>query len=139
MGALLTYTITGYIKNSCEVPIEGVLVDTGNGSGSDMTDANGFYEVWVGYNWFGKVTPSKAHYTFDPSSKAYTHVLDDVVAENYTAANIYDLDCDGSIGFGDVLIMSENWLDGPDLPGDFYEDGIVNFLDFADFANVWGD
>ncbi len=133
--------ISGYIENFCEVPIKGVLVDANNGGGLDITDANGFYEVWVYSNWSGTVTPSKAHYTFDPNSNAYAYVLDDVIDQNYTATNIYDLDCDGSIGFGDLGIISENWLDGPDLPGDFYkdEDDIVNFLDFADFANVWGD
>ena len=133
--------ISGYIENFCEVPIKGVLVDANNGGGLDITDANGFYEVWVDSNWSGTVTPSKAHYTFDPNSNAYAYVLDDVIDQNYTATNIYDLDCDGSIGFGDLGIISENWLDGPDLPGDFYkdEDDIVNFLDFADFANVWGD
>jgi len=141
VGTLLTYTITGHIKNSCEVPIADVLVDANNGGGQDMTDANGFYEVWVDYNWSGTVTPSKAHYTFEPNSDAYTYVLNDVIDQNYTATNIYDLNCDGSIGFGDIMIISENWLDGPDLPGDFYknEDDIVNFPDFSVFANVWGD
>jgi hypothetical protein len=51
----------------------------------------------------------------------------------------YDLDLNGSIGLGDLRIMSGNWLNGPDLPGDFYKDGdeIVNFLDFAKFASAW--
>jgi beta-lactam-binding protein with PASTA domain len=140
-GTLLTYKITGYVKNSCEVPIADVLIDANNGGGSDITDANGFYEVWVDYNWSGAVTPSRTHYTFDPNSMLYANVLGDIADQNYVANNIYDLDCDGSIGFGDLEIISENWLDGPDLPGDFYEDedDIVNFLDFAEFANVWGD
>ncbi len=56
-----------------------------------------------------------------------------------TQITIYDLDYDGSIGFGDLRIISEDWLDGPELPGDFYkdEDDIVNFLDFAEFAKHW--
>ncbi len=140
-GKLLTFIISGYIKNGCSVPMAGILVDANNGGGHGTTDVNGFYEVWVDYNWSGTVTPGKAHYTFDPNSKAYAYVLNDVIDQNYTATNIYDLDCDGSIGFGDLGIISENWLNGPDLPGDFYEDedDIINFLDFADFANVWGD
>jgi hypothetical protein len=86
------------------------------------------------------VTPSKAHYTFDPNDNAYVDVLDDVTDQDYTADNIYDLDCDGSIGLGDVEILCDYWLDiGTGLPGDFYEDETVNFLDFADFASVWGD
>jgi hypothetical protein len=135
----LQYTISGHIQNECNVPVEGVLVDANNGGSQDTTDVNGFYKVWVDYNWSGTVTPGKANYTFDPNSRAYAYVLDDVVDQNYTATNIYDLDCDGSIGFGDLRIISENWLDGPGLPGDFYKDegDIVNFLDFAEFANHW--
>ena len=60
---------------------------------------------------------------------------------NYLATNIYDLDCNGVIGLGDLEIMFSNWLlVGQDVPGDIYkdEDDIVNILDFADFAEVWG-
>jgi len=141
VGTLLTYTITGYIENSCEVPIEGVLVDANNGGGQDTTDPNGFYEVWVDYNWSGTVTPTKKHYTFNPNWIPYTNVLEDWIGGDYIATNIYDLDCDGSIGFGDLAVICENWLEtGPDVPGDFYkeeEDDIVNFLDFAEFALIW--
>ncbi len=142
VGTLLTYTITGYIENPCELPIQGVLVDTNNGGGSDMTDPNGYYEVWVGYNWSGMVTPTKKNYTFDPNIITYTAVLGDEIDQGYIATNFYDLDCNGSIGLGDFAIMSDHWLEtGPDVPGDFYKDegDIVNFLDFAVFANVWGD
>jgi hypothetical protein len=143
-GKLLTYAISGYIWNDCNVPVpvKGVVVSASAGGNSDITDANGYYEVWVDYNWSGTVTPSKAHYTFDPNSRAYTDVLEDKTGQDYLADNIYDLDCDGSIGFGDVAIISENWLEtGENIPGDFYKDeaNTVNFLDFADFANVWKD
>lgn len=136
-----SYIITGCINNSCEVPIEGVLVDANNGGGQNITNTNGFYGIWVNHNWSGTVTPSKIHYTFDPNSKTYTNVIDDWAGQDYDANCIYDLDCSSSIGFGDVRIIGENWLDGPNIPGDFYkdDDDIINFLDFADFANVWGD
>ena len=142
-GNRLDFRITGYIKNECNVPIEGVLVDANNGGDENITDVNGFYEVWVDSAWSGTVTPSKTHYTFDPNSMSYANVLGDIADQNYVANNIYDLDCDGTIGYGDVAVISENWLTlgGPDVPSDFYKDNdnIVNFLDFADFANVWGD
>jgi hypothetical protein len=116
-----------------------VFVNASLGGNSDITDANGYYEVWVNYNWSGTVTPSKAHYTFDPSNKVYTNVLEDKTGQDYLADNTYDLDCDGFIGFGDVAVISENWLsNNVDVnDGDFNNDDIVNFLDFADFATVW--
>jgi hypothetical protein len=142
IGTFLTYTITGYVTNPCDLPIEGVVVDANNGGSSDITDPNGFYEVWVDYNWSGTVTPSKNLYTFDPNMITYKDVLGEQFNQAYSATNIYDLDCDGSIGLGDFAIMCNHWLEtGPDVPGDFYkdEDDILNFLDFAVFANVWGD
>jgi subtilisin family serine protease len=139
IGTLLTFIISGHIKNSCDVPIAGVSVDANNGGGQNTTDVNGFYEVWVDYNWSGTVTPGKAHYTFDPNSNAYAYVLDDVIDQNYTAANIYDLDCDGTIGYGDLAVIAENWLKTPANinEGDLNNDNIVDFLDFAEFAKHW--
>ena len=56
--------------------------------------------------------------------------------QNYAAYNVYDLDCDGSIGSGDVDVIADNWLlAGPE--GDFTADGTVDFLDFAEFAGIW--
>ena len=142
-GTMLTYMITGCVKNSGDVPIAGVLVNANNGGTSDTTETDGLYEIWVDYNFSGTVTPTKNNYSFDPNWIEYTDVLGDEVDQDYSATNIYDLDFDGSIGIGDLRIISENWLSvGIGLSGgDFYndQDDIINFLDFADFANVWGD
>jgi hypothetical protein len=132
--------IAGYIKNGCNVPIAGVLVDADNGGGEDTTDSNGFYELWVGNGWSGTVSPAKQDYTFNPNSRNYTNVLSDQVDQNYVADNVYDLDCDGSIGLGDVGVIADNWLlEGPGNPADLAPDEIVNFLDFAEFGNIWKD
>jgi subtilisin family serine protease len=139
-GILLMVRIIGHIQNECNVPIEGVTVDADNGGGSAVTDANGFYEVWVDHEWSGVVTPDKKYYMFEPNWISYTDVLVDQPDQNYVAFNIYDLDCDGSIGLGDVAVIADNWLlQGPEIPGDFNADGIVNFLDFAEFGNIWQD
>ena len=130
-------SISGYIKNECNLPIEGVLVDANNGGGEDTTNMNGFYEISVDYNWSGTVTPSKERYTFDPNRISYVNVSANEQDQNYTADNIYDLDCDGTIGIGDLALMADNWLmTGPGIPGDFNADEIVNFLDFAEFAII---
>jgi hypothetical protein len=140
-GTLLTYKISGHIKNACQVPIKGVLVAANNGGSSAITDVNGFYEVWVSYNWSGTVTPgNKPHYTFEPAGIEYVNVLENKTGQDYAATNIYDLDCDGYIDYGDIVVISENWLrTGPNIPGDFDKNNTVNFLDFAEFATVWQD
>jgi hypothetical protein len=133
--AMPPVSIAGFIKNDCNVPIEDVLVDADNSGGDDITDTNGFYEVSVAYNWSGAVTPTKKHYTFEPNLMSYVNVEADEQDQNFIAENIYDLDCDGSMGLGDFAVMADNWLmTGPGLLGDFIADEIVNFLDFAEFA-----
>jgi len=129
------FKITGFIKNQCDVPIEGVLIDANNGGGEDTTDVNGFYEVWVPTTWSGTVTPTKQYYTFNPTLMSYVNVLADQRDQNYIADNIYDLDCDGSIGWGDVAVMAESWL-GTGF-ADFDQSGKVDFLDFAKLGWAW--
>jgi peptidoglycan/xylan/chitin deacetylase (PgdA/CDA1 family) len=139
IGELMSFAVSGYILNDCGTPINNVTVVVSNGVNQVTTDPNGFYEVWVPYNWSGTATPSKVNYTFTPSEMVYFDVFGSHSEQNYLAENSYDLDCDGFLGSGDLGIFAENWLGGPDLPGDFYKDeyNIINFLDFADFSNVW--
>jgi len=90
--------------------------------------------VWVDYNWTGTVSTAKKDYTFEPNSIPYNSVLADDMDQNYVANNIYDLDCDGSIGMADLAIILQNWLAaGPDIAGNFNRDEILDFLDFAVF------
>jgi hypothetical protein len=134
-GDQFDFKITGFIKNQCGAPIVGVLVDADNGGSEGATDVNGFYEVWVDSAWSGAVIPAKAHYTFDPDLISYANVLANQPDQNYIANSIYDLDCDGSIGWSDVGVIAVNWLKTG--AGDIDKDGDVDFSDFAQFAVVW--
>jgi lysophospholipase L1-like esterase len=135
-----SYIIAGYISETNDVPIGGVVILADANGGSDTTDPDGYYEVLVTSGWSGMVTPIKDGYLFAPSKRTYSNVTTDLLSQNYKDASFYDLDDDKSIGWGDMRVISDNWLDiGPDIPGDIYkdEDNIVNFLDFAEFAQVW--
>ncbi len=136
-GGPLVFAISGYIRNECNnIPIKDVLVCTGSCGDCNTTDPNGYYEVWVPANWSGTVTPGKAYYTFDPNSIVYSDVLEDKIEQNYSADNVYDLDCDDIIDWGDIAVMANNWLSASAIC-DFNTDTIVNFKDYAEFANVW--
>jgi len=138
IGIELGYKISGFVKNECNAPIVGVEIDVNDGGSDDATDSAGYYEIWVFSGWSGFVTPARLHHTFDPNLRNYTDVMDDQPDQNFIANNIYDLDCDGLIGLGDVSVIAYNWLTaGPQ--GDFVDDGIVDFVDFAEFGLVWGD
>ena len=69
---------------------------------------------------------------------SYVNVTANQADQNYAANSEYDLDCDGSIGWGDDAILTDNWL-LPGPQGDFTGDDIINFLDFVEFAIVWED
>ncbi|MCJ7730409.1 MAG: hypothetical protein MUO27_11110, partial [Sedimentisphaerales bacterium] len=135
-----SYIIAGYISEPNDAPVEGVsvLVDA---NVADITDPNGYYRVLVPPHWSGAVTPIKDGHLFAPYERAYSQVITDLLDQHYEDISIYDLDDDGLIGWGDVAVMSEDWLEpgGPDVPSDIHKDdnNIVNFLDFADFALVW--
>ena len=135
-----TCTISGYVLEPDDTPIEGVLVSPDSSAEPGTTENDGHYELSVPYNWFGTVTPTKAQYIFGPSKEIYRNVTDDQPTQNYqgTDIGIYDLDDDGFIGWGDVAVMYENWLGiDPNIEGDFNNDGIVDFLDFAEFSLSW--
>ncbi len=137
-AVLNIYTISGYVRNWCSVPVSGVSIDANNSGGHTTTDINGYYEIGVNYNWAGTITPAKNDYAFEPNSILYADVLGDIADQNYIANNIYDLNCDGSIGLGDIAVISQNWLAaGQNIRGDLNNDEILNFIDFAIFAEKW--
>ena len=136
--APVSCTISGYIQEPNEAPIESVWVSADNGGGFDTTDFNGYYEALVSFGWSGTVTPTKAEYVFNPPERTYSNVIADQFEQDYENVSIYDLDDNGFIGWGDVDVIHTYWLDSdPSIEGDFNNDGIVDLLDFAELALVW--
>jgi hypothetical protein len=135
-GTLLTFNISGYILDLNDIPIDGVLVSANNGGGLDTTDPNGYYEVWVPYNWSGTVTPTDEEYTFGPPNRPYSNVLADQTYQDYVGTSIYDLYPDGIIDLRDLDVFCDNWL-LTSGPADFNGDGIVNLVDYDKFASAW--
>jgi hypothetical protein len=130
--------IVGCISEPNGIPVEGVLVSADANGGSGVTDANGYYGVLVSAGWSGTVTPIKDGHLFAPYERAYSEVMTDLMDQNYEDISIYDLDTNRFIGWGDVGVIGDNWLQtGEGIPGDFSGDETVDFLDFADFALVW--
>ena len=77
--------LCGLIESDEGTPIEGVLVSAGNEGGSDTTDSDGYYELFVQDGWSGIVTPSKDKWRFEPESLAYSNVTTDLPNQDYTA------------------------------------------------------
>ena len=77
-------TISGYMRTSGGSGINSVTVSANNGAGSDTTDGSGRYDVSVPYGWSGRVTPSKADWTFSPPYRDYSDVTSNQSNEDYT-------------------------------------------------------
>lgn len=82
-----TFTISGTVKKSDE-GFSGVTLTFSNAGGETTTDTDGVYSHEVVSGWSGIVTPTKAGYTFSPTSRDYTDVTSNQQDHNYTASLI---------------------------------------------------
>ncbi|MGB8980631.1 MAG: choice-of-anchor Q domain-containing protein, partial [Anaerolineales bacterium] len=73
-------------------------------------DANGDYSFTVLTGWSGAVTPSGAGYAFSPASTAYSNVIEDQTAQDYTAAStVVSFTISGNAGTGGAALQ---YVDG---------------------------
>ena len=86
VGVANSATISGYIKNAEDVGVEGVSLSADNGGGSDITDPNGYYELTVLSNWSGTVTPDSNGWLFNPVSREYEQISQNMVDQDYTGS-----------------------------------------------------
>jgi parallel beta-helix repeat protein len=115
-ATLLTYTISGTIRDPNTVPIAGVLVSANNGGSSDITNPNGDYSVTVNYGWSGIVTPTKTGYTFEPASRNYNNVTTNQTDQNYTGT---------AAGFGMSGALFQGTLYRPEWPTGSFAAGAI--------------
>ncbi|MBW8036680.1 MAG: hypothetical protein FVQ79_13910, partial [Planctomycetes bacterium] len=74
--------ISGIVTRSDSTPLAGAAVSAENGGGSGTTDINGYYELYVPYNWTGNVSASFAGYYF--ADNGYPNVTGDQTSQNFT-------------------------------------------------------
>ncbi|UCE41771.1 MAG: carboxypeptidase regulatory-like domain-containing protein, partial [Candidatus Aminicenantes bacterium] len=110
------YAGSDYVISGSVTPALAGVVMSGF-PGNPVTNSLGEYTAYVYSGWSGSVTPILAGYAFDPASRTYNNVSDDMPGENYTASTGYVISglvtLDGSPLEG--VLMSG-------LPGDPYTD-----------------
>ena len=80
----VTYTVSGYVRDSYNTGISGVTLIFSNNGGSASTDASGYYSRSLSCGWTGTVTLSKSGYTFSPVNRSYTNLTSNQTNQNYT-------------------------------------------------------
>ncbi|WP_005035775.1 fibronectin type III domain-containing protein [Holophaga foetida] len=81
VGTAITYTISG------NTGVGGATLAYADGGAKTATaDSNGNYSFTVSYNWSGSLTPSKAGFSFSPTSRSFVNVLNDQGGTAFTAA-----------------------------------------------------
>ncbi|MGD2093177.1 MAG: hypothetical protein PVH61_43855 [Candidatus Aminicenantes bacterium] len=76
-------TISGAVKQSNGTGIPGVTLTFTPGNETATSDDNGEYSKLVLSGWSGTVTPSKADYTFSPTSRTYSDIRTDQPDQDY--------------------------------------------------------
>ncbi len=89
IATILTYTISGNVGEAgapIAAGLNGVVMD--GLPGDPATDDSGNYTATADHGFSGTVTPTKAGYSFSPSSRVYTNVTSHQPDQNYTASII---------------------------------------------------
>jgi hypothetical protein len=113
--------------------------------GVTTADGSGSYSISVLNAWSGTVTPSSVCYTFSPVNTAYTNIVTNQTAQNYTATSIPGsrINIVGNTGIaGATLSYTDGTLNcmqptlAPGMPGeykrgrDLYLDNTLRWRDF---------
>lgn len=103
-----TYKISGTVTLSGGGALSGVTMTlSGAASGSTTTNASGYYEFTNLGNGSYTVTPSKAGYTFTPTSRNVTISNADVTSQNFTAsASSGDVQLSNGVPYNDSITAS---------------------------------
>jgi len=100
-----TFTISG------KTGLSGVVMKGLPGQWTPVTDKNGNYSASVEYGWVGKVEPSREGYEFEPPTREYTQVTEDLKNEDFVARvvtlTISDRIALGDEPISDVLVKAE--------------------------------
>jgi len=122
--------ISGTVETSGGTGIQGVTVSFSGGEGTASTDSNGNYSHSVTFGWSGTATPSKAGYTFSPTSRDYINVTSDMLGEDYTGT-IFTYTISGNVSTA-AAGLSGVLMDG--LPGDPTTDASGNYNATVDYG-----
>ena len=77
--------ISGFILDKYGKGLEQANISANNGGASGVSDANGFYEIIVPFNWSGTVTVNKPGWEITPHQVSYSNLVTDQNNQDYSA------------------------------------------------------
>ncbi|MFC1566743.1 carboxypeptidase regulatory-like domain-containing protein [bacterium] len=111
-GILITYSISGYLKDDLGNTISGSTVTlSGNSTFVYITDNNGYYEFKNLIKADYIITPKHVNYKFNPLSKSYVQLNIDQTNQDYVGIHAYSIngyikDSNGVIVSGSTVTLS---------------------------------
>ncbi|HCA80114.1 MAG TPA: hypothetical protein DEP53_10310 [Bacteroidetes bacterium] len=125
-ATLQTFSIYGYVRTSGGAGIGGVVMS--GPPANPITDSSGYYRGTVNHGWSGTVMPTKAGYTFTPSSVTYDNVTTNQSTDYIATLQTFSISgyvrTSGGVGIGGVVISGLPGNPGTDSSG--YYRGTVN-------------
>ncbi len=86
--AIVYPRISGTVRDPQGNGVPGIVVSADCYKATDVTDADGRYEIDVFYAWSGTVVPQHNGYTFNLPERRYTKLEVDAANQNFTATPI---------------------------------------------------
>ena len=77
------YSISGYLKDQNNKPIDHAYIKFTNNAGYTYTDETGYYLKKIHKEWSGTLYIEKEDYITTPSPRSYTTLNDDISDQNY--------------------------------------------------------
>ena len=123
-----TVTDANQYYAECSADPNFSVIDSNSGW---ITDANYQFCNLVSGQWYWYRV--KAKNTFFGVESGWSNVV-----SSRQCSIVGDLQPDCKVDLNDLMIMTSQWLQSPGTPSaDINQDGIVNFVDFAELANHW--
>ena len=138
-------SLSGYVRTVSNNGIEGVSIVAGS-AGNALTDANGFYEIIVPYQWSGSVIASRLMWDFAPVEIVlYEPLTADINDVNFVGIRVPDLNIDSEINFIDFTVLGSHWQSSDCRTAGWCDDadldlsGTVDFIDLQLLTERWLD